>query len=84
IAADLKNPPVDARGSGNDANQSASSATVSDVRGHKAAIEDFIEAIQKNREPRCNGIEARRSVALVEAIYSACECGGRVEVLARR
>ena len=84
VAADLKNPPVDARGSGNDTNQSASSATVSDVRGHKAAIEDFIEAIEKNREPRCNGIEARRSVALVEAIYAACECGGRVEVLARR
>jgi predicted dehydrogenase len=84
VAVDLKNPPADARGTGNDTNQSASSATVSDVRGHKAAMEDFIEAIAKNREPRCNGVEARRSVELVEAIYAACESGGRIEVSTRR
>lgn len=80
VAADLKNPPEDARGSGNDQNQSASSATVSDVRGHKAAMADFMEAIETNREPRCNGEEGRRSVALVEAIYAACDSGSRVEV----
>ena len=84
VAADLKNRPADARGTGNDTNQSASSAAVSDVRGHKAAMEDFIEAIEKNREPRCNGVEARRSVGLVEAIYAACESGGTVEVPVRR
>lgn len=80
VAADLKNPPVDAVGSGDDKNQSASSAAVSDVRGHQAALEDFIQAIAHNSEPRCNGVEGRRSVALVEAIYEACESGGRVDV----
>ena len=80
VSADLKNPAPDARSSGDDKNQSASSATVSDARGHQAAMEDFIQAIEKSGEPRCNGVEGRRSVALVEAIYAACESGGRVEV----
>jgi predicted dehydrogenase len=84
VAVDLKNPPANVSGSGDDKNQSASSATVSDVRGHRAAIEDFLQAIEKNREPRCNGVEGRRSVALVEAIYAACESGGRVDVKVRR
>jgi len=84
VAADLKNPPVDAGGSGDDKNQSASSAAVSDVRGHQAAIEDFLHAIAQNCEPRCNGVEGRRSVALVEAIYAACEAGGKVDVKAGR
>jgi UDP-N-acetyl-2-amino-2-deoxyglucuronate dehydrogenase len=50
-------------------NQSASSATVSDFRGHQAVLEDFLQAIQQNRLPACDGLEGRRSLALVEAIY---------------
>ena len=80
VATDLKNPPADAEGRGDDTNLSASSATVSDVRGHQAAMEDFIQAIQNNATPRCSGIEGRRSLVLVEAIYAACESGSRVEV----
>lgn len=80
IAADLRNPPKDAEGRGDDKNLSASSATVSDIRGHQAAMEDFIQAIEKNSTPRCSGVEGRRSLALVEAIYAACESGGFVEL----
>lgn len=80
VAADLRNPPADAEGRGDDKNLSASSATVSDIRGHQAAMEDFIQAIQNNTMPRCSGVEGRRSLALVEAIYAACESGSRVEV----
>lgn len=79
-STDLKNPLADAVGRGDDKNLSASSATVSDVRGHQAAMLDFIEAIEKNKTPRCSGVEGRRSLALVEAIYAACESGGRTEV----
>ena len=43
-------------------NQSASSATVSDIRGHQAVLEDFIQAIEQNRAPACDGREGRRSV----------------------
>jgi len=44
---------------------------VSDFRGHQAVLEDFLEAIQQNRAPACDGAEGRRSIALVEAIYRA-------------
>jgi len=80
VAADLRNPPSDFRSTGDDQNTSARSATVSDVRGHQAVLEDFIHAIQTNATPRCAGAEARRSVALVEAIYAACASGRRIEL----
>ncbi|HXA00209.1 MAG TPA: Gfo/Idh/MocA family oxidoreductase [Candidatus Dormibacteraeota bacterium] len=80
VAADLRKPAADAQGQGDDKNLSASSATVSDIRGHQSAMEDFVQAIEKNTVPRCSGIEGRRSLALVEAIYAACESGGRVEL----
>ena len=63
-------------------NQSASSATVSDIRGHQAVLEDFIQAIEQNRAPACDGREGRRSVAVIEAIYRAArsfETAVRVE-----
>jgi predicted dehydrogenase len=82
LAADLRKPPEDFRSTGNDQNASASSATVSDVRGHQAALEDFVLAIETNGTPRCSGAEGRRSVALVEAIYAACSLGKRVELQA--
>ena len=56
-------------------NQSASSATVSDVRGHRTVLEDFLEAIRTGREPLCSGREGRRSVATVEAIYRSAREG---------
>ncbi len=72
IAADLRKAPDErARIAPRDENQSASSAVVSDVRGHQAVIEDFLFAIQKNTVPACDGREGRRSLALVEAIYRA-------------
>jgi UDP-N-acetyl-2-amino-2-deoxyglucuronate dehydrogenase len=81
LDADLRKVP-DFRSAGNDQNASASSATVSDARGHQAALEDFVRAIETNGAPRCSGDEARRSVALVEAIYAACSSGKRVELQA--
>jgi UDP-N-acetyl-2-amino-2-deoxyglucuronate dehydrogenase len=61
-----------------DDNQSASSATVSDFRGHQAALEDFLAAIAQKRAPACDGMEGRRSVALIEAIYRAAKTPDRV------
>jgi predicted dehydrogenase len=53
---------------------------VSDIRGHQAALEDFLAAIRDNRAPRCDGREARRSIAVIEAIYSAARTGQRVSL----
>jgi UDP-N-acetyl-2-amino-2-deoxyglucuronate dehydrogenase len=80
LAADLREPPRDLRATGDDQNASATSPTVSDVRGHQAVLEDFVHAITTNTAPRCSGAEGRRSVALVEAIYQACATGKRVEL----
>lgn len=77
IAADLRTIPSDFAVSAiGDRNQSASSAAVTDVRGHQAVIEDFIRAIQQNKSPACDGPEGRRSIALVEAIYKAAKNPG--------
>jgi UDP-N-acetyl-2-amino-2-deoxyglucuronate dehydrogenase len=71
-AVDLPNaPPETDEIVARDENQSASSAIVSDFRGHQAVIEDFLSAIRNNTTPACDGREGRRSLALIEAIYRA-------------
>lgn len=77
VAADLRRCQADIAVSATDLNQSASSATVTDIRGHQAVIEDFIRAIQHETIPACNGIEGRRSLVLVEAIYRSARSLGR-------
>ncbi len=81
VRADLHKPdPSLIRNEAGDQNPSAASPTVSDIRGHKAALEDFLRAIETNGQPACKGREGRRSVALVEAIYEAARSGTRVSV----
>jgi predicted dehydrogenase len=78
IAAHLRNAPVTTESAALDENQSASSATVSDFRGHQAVFEDFLQAIQHKRAPACDGLEGRRSIALIESIYNAAKTPDRV------
>jgi len=79
IAANLRNSPASAiEPAALDENQSASSAVVTDFRGHQAVLEDFLQAIQHNRAPACDGPEGRRSLALIEAIYRAAKTPDRV------
>src|SRR3989442_8345635 len=74
IAANLRNaPPAGSASAEADTNLSASSAVVSDVRGHQAVLEDFLRAIRENASPACDGREGRRSLALIEAIYRAAK-----------
>lgn len=76
IAADLRQPPDDFGAAGEEnANASASSPVVSDVRGHRRIFEDFLRAIQTDGKPRCDGREGRRSVELVQAIYESSRTG---------
>ncbi|MGB8457381.1 MAG: Gfo/Idh/MocA family oxidoreductase [Candidatus Acidiferrum sp.] len=85
VAADLRSTsaPIESAlarlfESAKDENQSASSATVSDFRGHQAFLEDFLAAIRQNRAPACDGLEGRRSIALIESIYQAAKTHDRV------
>ncbi len=76
LSADLRNASGELlQGAEADKNPSAFSPVVSDVRGHQAVLEDFIHAIETDARPKCDGVEGRRSVALVEAIYAACKSG---------
>jgi UDP-N-acetyl-2-amino-2-deoxyglucuronate dehydrogenase len=79
IAADLRQPRTDLVGPAEESsNLSATSPVVSDIRGHKKLLEDFVEAIKTNGQPRCDGHEGRRSVELVQAIYESSRTGQAV------
>jgi predicted dehydrogenase len=58
----------------------AASPVVSDTRGHRAIIEDFVRAIESGGAPLCDGRDARRSVQLVNAIYESSRTGVAVSV----
>lgn len=58
----------------------AVSPVVSDTRGHRAIIEDFVQAIDSDGVPLCDGRQARRSVQLVTAIYESSRTGQAVSV----
>jgi predicted dehydrogenase len=78
LAADLRSAPAAGNESAAlDENQSASSAAVSDFRGHQAILEDFLQAIQHDRSPACDGLQGRRSLALIESIYRAAKTPDR-------
>lgn len=51
--------------------ENVASPVVSDASAHQRVLEDFIRAIEAGTVPSCDGREGRRSVALVEAIYTA-------------
>ena len=81
IAADLRSAADDlVSDEAADQNASASTPVVSDAGGHQRILEDFLDAIRTNREPRCSGREARRSVALTGAIYEAARTGAWREI----
>jgi UDP-N-acetyl-2-amino-2-deoxyglucuronate dehydrogenase len=45
------------------------------VRAHAAEIQDLIDAIREDRDPKLDGREARRAVELILAIYRSSETG---------
>ena len=58
----------------------AASPIVSDTRGHRAIIEDFIQAVISDGVPLCDGHQARRSVRFVNAIYESSRSGPAVSI----
>ena len=51
-------------------------AAVADATPHRRVFEDFLDAIRTGRRPICDGVEGRRSVAVIEAIYRSAKSGG--------
>jgi predicted dehydrogenase len=79
VSVMLHDPPPEPppRDEGN-ANASATSPVVSDPRGHRRVLEDFIHAVRHGGRPLCDGRDGRRSVELAEAIYRAARSGDAV------
>jgi UDP-N-acetyl-2-amino-2-deoxyglucuronate dehydrogenase len=57
------------------------SPAVSDASAHQRVLEDFLRAIATNSQPACDGREGRRSVALVEAIYTSARLGSSTAIV---
>jgi predicted dehydrogenase len=83
-AVDLKDVRHDERPapreSGAGATVSAASPVVADTSAHERVFEDFLHAVSGRRAPVCDGIEGRRSVALVEAIYESARTNLAVDI----
>jgi predicted dehydrogenase len=52
--------------------------------GHAAQFQDVIKAIKSGRKPAIDGLEGRRSVEIILAIYKAAETGKAVELPLQR
>lgn len=79
VSVELRSPaPEPPPASEASTNPSSTSPVVSDVRGHRRVIENFLNAIESGIAPLCDGRDGRRSVALVEAIYAAARTGASV------
>jgi len=48
--------------------------------GHRRQIADFVKAIREDRPPFVDGVEGRRSVQLIEAIYTSARTGKTVKL----
>jgi UDP-N-acetyl-2-amino-2-deoxyglucuronate dehydrogenase len=59
---------------------SASSPVVADASAHQRVFENFIHAVSTRSAPACDGLEGRRSVALVEAIYQSARTNRAVDL----
>jgi UDP-N-acetyl-2-amino-2-deoxyglucuronate dehydrogenase len=52
--------------------------------GHQRQLEDMIESIEKGKKPMVDGIEGRKAVEIVLAIYESARSGLRVDLAAVR
>jgi predicted dehydrogenase len=79
VAADLRSTQLQLAGpKAESANAAATSPVVSDIRGHQELLKDFLQAVDTNGQPVCDGVEGRRSVQLVQAIYESARTGAAI------
>ena len=80
IAADLLDGGDDLVDPAATAAGGASTPVVSDVSGHATLMADFVAAARDGREPLCSGADARRSMAIAQAIYESARTGATAQV----
>ncbi|PKO21942.1 MAG: oxidoreductase [Chloroflexi bacterium HGW-Chloroflexi-1] len=47
---------------------------------HRRQIEDMLDAIEQDREPRVTGLEARKAIEIIRAIYLSAQRGERMRL----
>jgi predicted dehydrogenase len=58
----------------------ASTPVVSDASAHAALMADFVAAARDGRPPLCSGADARRSMAIAQAVYESARTGALAQV----
>lgn len=48
--------------------------------GNVAALEDLLDAIEQNREPKCGVLDARATVEMISAVFESHRVGGPVKM----
>ncbi|WP_417847230.1 Gfo/Idh/MocA family protein [Thalassoglobus sp.] len=67
-------------GAGNESTGGASDPKAISFVGHQKQFEDFVAAINENREPMIDGYEGRKSVEVILAIYQSSWEGKRIDL----
>jgi len=80
VSVELRTPRAPPPPDEGEANVSATSPVVSDARGHRRVLEDFVSAIRTGAAPLCDGRDGRRSVELAQAVYRSARTGAAVAV----
>jgi predicted dehydrogenase len=62
----------------NDPTRNASAAERGSEIANRRVVDDWLEAIEKNREPVCSGYAAMKALEMVMAVYQAALSGRRV------
>lgn len=68
---------IAAIGAGETGSGGAGDPTAIGWEGHRKQLADFVEAVTEGRDPLVSGEEARKSVAIITAIYRSAESGMR-------
>jgi predicted dehydrogenase len=61
--------------------QGANKPAALSYQQHLRNFEEIVSAIREGREPGTSAREARKAVALIEAVYRSARNGGRKEIL---
>ena len=81
VTVDLRSAPADlVAESAAPASAAATSPIVADASAHRAVLEDFLSAVARGTAPSCDGVQGRRSVEVIEAIYRASRTNQPVEL----
>ncbi len=65
---------------GTDSGGGAADPAAISFKGHQRQFEDLVEALEAGRKPLVDGVEARKSVAIIDAIYRSAREGKPVRL----